>query len=176
MDLRFEQVISHPLDKVFATMRDRLPELVPHLVGVKSIQVLEREPLGPGRLRMLNLWQASPEAAPKAVRPFISEKMLSWKDHAEWNDADRTVRWRFETFSFEKLFECQGRNRFEDVGDGTRLRIEGELRIFLERLPGVPKFLASRIAPKVEQFIGKTVAENLRGLAGGLQAFLDGGA
>ncbi len=176
MELRFEQVISHPLENVYSTMRDRLAELVPHLVGVESILVQEREQLAPGRVRMLNLWQASPEAAPKAVRPFVSRKMLSWKDHAEWNDADHTVRWRFETSSFEKLFECQGSNRFEDLGGFARLRIEGELHIFLERLPGVPKFLAKRIAPKVEAFIGKIVGDNLRGLAGGLQAFLDGGA
>ena len=170
------QEIGHPIEKVFASMRDELPGIADFLSGVESIETTEREELGPGRVRLLNVWQANKENVPKAVRPFVTRKMLRWKDHAEWHEEDHSVRWRFETFQLDKLFECSGGNQFEQVAAGrTRMRIQGELQIYPERIPGVPRILARRIKPKIEKFIMKMVGTNLGDLANGLKQFLDQG-
>lgn len=174
MKLYTQSVVTHPIDKVWETMRDRLPELTPFLSGADSIEVAEREELGPGRVRMLNHWQGNKNVAPKAVRPFLTKGLLRWKDHAEWDDASRTVKWRFETFHFDKLFDCQGENLFETTAEGhTRITIAGNLDIYPERMPGVPKFLARKLKPKIESFISNLVGSNLADLANGLQKFLD---
>lgn len=174
MKLHTESVVTHPIEKVFATMRDRLPELVPFLSGAESIEVAAREEPGPGRVRMLNHWQGNKNVAPKAVRPFLTRGLLRWKDHAEWDQQARTVKWRFEAFHFDKLFDCQGENRFESTAEGhTRITIDGDLDIYPERMPGVPRFLAKKLKPKIESFISNLVGSNLADLAGGLQKFLD---
>jgi len=174
MKINSDQLITYPLELVYGTMRDRLCELVPFLSGVESIEVEEREEPGPGRLRLLNIWQAKHSSAPKAVRPFVTRKMLRFKDHAEWDDAAHAVSWRFETFTFDKLFDCSGRNRFEAAGaNESRLIIEGELDVYPEKVPGVPRFMARKLKPKIEGFVVKLVGANLSDLAGGLQGFLD---
>jgi hypothetical protein len=174
MRIDVRQDMSHPLEKVYTTMRDDLPGIAAFLSGVESIETTEREEFGPGRVRLLNVWQANKENVPKVVRSFVTSNMLRWKDHAEWNDEDHSVRWRFETFQFDKLFECSGGNRFEELpAGGTRMNIQGDLQIFPERIPGVPRFLARRIKPKIEEFIMKMVGSNLSDLARGLQEFLD---
>ena len=174
MKLHTESIVTHPIEKVWETMRDRLPELTPFLSGAESIEVAEREELGPGKVRMLNLWQGNKSVAPKAVRPFLTKGLLRWKDHAEWDDQTRQVKWRFETFHFDKLFECQGENLFETTDEGhTKITIAGNLDIYAERMPGVPKFLARKLKPQIENFISKLVGSNLADLANGLQKFLD---
>ncbi len=174
MKLHTESIVTHPLEKVWETMRDRLPELTPFLSGAESIEVAEREELGPGKVRMLNLWQGNKSVAPKAVRPFLTKGLLRWKDHAEWDDQTRQVHWRFETFHFDKLFDCRGENLFETTAEGhTKITIAGNLDIYPERMPGVPKFLARKLKPKIENFISKLVGSNLADLANGLQKFLD---
>jgi len=174
IELESEQVITYPLETVWEAMRDKLPELVPFLADVESIEEVEREELGPKRVRLLNVWQAKKEAAPKAVRPFITRNVLRWKDHAEWNEKDRMVDWHFETIKFDKLFKCAGQNRFKRTSQGhTRLYIKGDLEINPQHVPGVPKFLAKRLKPKIERFIIKLVGTNLASLAKGIQDFLD---
>ncbi|MBI5526714.1 MAG: hypothetical protein HY897_10315 [Deltaproteobacteria bacterium] len=174
MEFRIEETIAGPIEQVFGAMRDHLPDLVPFLPEVESIQVLEREEIGPGRHRFLNLWQGKPDAAPKAVRPFVSGNMLRWKDHAEWDEAARKVAWRLEPFHFGTLFECRGEDLFAEAPGGkTKMTIHGVLSIYPERIPGVPAFLARRLRPDVEKFIMNLVTPNLRGVAGGIARYLE---
>ncbi len=176
MEIRCDDVVTHPIELVYEAMRDRLPEVTPFFQGVDSIEVVEKEVLGPGKLRLLNHWHGNRSVAPKAVRPFLTANLRSWIDHAEWDDARRAVRWRFETFHFGKLFDCQGENRFESTGDGhTRIIIQGTLDLYPERVPGVPKFLARKLKPSIEKFILDLLGSNLADLAKGLQKFLDRG-
>jgi len=173
MEFTIEELIAGPVNEVFTVMRDKLPDLVPFLPEVESIQVLERAEPGPGRHRFLNLWQGRPDAAPKAVRPFVTGNMLRWKDHAEWDEAAMKVAWRLEPFHFGTLFECRGEDLFAATPDGkTRMTIKGTLDIYPERIPGVPKFLAKRLRPDVEKFIVNLVTPNLRGVAGGITRYL----
>ena len=173
MEFTIEEVIAGPIDAVFSAMRDKLPDLVPFLPEVEKIEVLERRELGPGKVAFLNLWQGKADAAPKAVRPFVTSAMLRWKDHAEWDDGAKKVAWRLEPFNFGSLFECKGEDLFTAMPDGrTRMTIKGTLNIYPERIPGVPSFLAKRLRPDVEKFIVNLVTPNLRGVAGGLTRYL----
>ena len=52
-------VLTHPLEVVFQAFRDRLTELVPYLPAIESIETVEREDLGPGRVRLANVWQGN---------------------------------------------------------------------------------------------------------------------
>ena len=177
MQIQSDALVTYPVEKVFPVVRDQLVELVPFLPAVDSIQLQERTELGAGKLRLVNLWQGKTQAAPAAVRPFVTKGLVRWKDIAEWDEGSRTTRWHFETFHFEKLFECAGENRFVSTPEGhTRIEIRGNLEIFTERIPGVPGFLGRRLKPKIEKFIVELVTPNLRDLGRGVQRFLDQGS
>src|SRR5437773_1440734 len=99
MKLEGDARIVFPRPLVFATYRDRLPELVPYLPNIREIKVLEREekPGGQeGHLRLLNLWRASADI-PKVAQAVLKPEALAWKDHAHWNENDWTCEWRVET-------------------------------------------------------------------------------
>lgn len=166
--------ISFPRDLVFSTYRDRLPELVPHLPNVKSIQVLERED-GPGGqagvTRILNLWRAEGDI-PKVAQSVIKPEMLEWKDHARWDQNAWTCEWRVETSMFTQQVNCSGKNHFIERDGQTLLEIRGNLEIDLKSFPGVPRFLAGTIAPVVEKFIVTLLTPNLVSVSKGLEAFL----
>lgn len=170
MELKADARIAFPRPEVFSTYRDRLPELVPYLPDVKQIQVLKREDEG-GIVRMTNEWVASTQI-PKVAQAVIKPEMLVWLDHAEWDAQAYTCDWRIETRMFTQQVRCQGHNTYIERDGGTELQIRGALDVDLKGVPGVPRFLAGRVAPHVERFVVEMLTPNLLSVAKGLEAFL----
>ena len=50
----------------------------------------------------------------------------------------------------------------------------GEISVYAERMPGLPKFLARKIGPLVERFVVKRVTPNLAAVVDGLREYLNG--
>jgi hypothetical protein len=174
MEFEYKERTTHPLELVYPAVRDRLVELPAHLPNVDFITELSRIEKEPGKHHIVNEWHGNSNSAPSAVRPFLSDAMTNWKDFAIWSDEESLVRWRFETSYFEKLYTCEGINYFEDNGDGTtQIRLTGELRVYPERVPGVPRLLAKRLSPKVEAFLINLVTPNLAHMPHAVQALLD---
>jgi hypothetical protein len=171
MKIEADARISFPRPLVFSTYRDRLPELVPHLPNIKRISVQKRDDTGP-IANLLNLWEAKGEI-PKVAQAIIKPDMVAWLDHAKWNESDWTCEWRTEPRVFTKNIKCEGKNQYVVDGDTTILQIRGVLEIDVKDVPGVPSFLASRVAPVVEKFIVDLLKPNLISVAGGLQKFLE---
>ena len=172
--MKFEDqaILSHPLELVFEAFRDRLTELTPYLPAIEAIETVEREELGPGRLRLVNIWHGAGEI-PKAARKLLSEKMLSWTDHARWDESKWTCEWRMETHAFTEAVRCWGENHFVEVDPGhTRLEIRGEIEIDMKKVKGVPGFLAGTIGRTVEQFLVKQITPNLTSVSDALTGFL----
>ena len=174
MDFRYVETIDYPRDEVYAVLRDRLVDVVPHLPEVEYIEVESREEEQPGRIRYVNLWQANAKAAPKIARPFLSKKMTRWKDHALWLDEKHCVEWKFESFYFDRLYDCSGVNTFHSLDDDrTQLELTGSLVVYADRIRGVPKILARKAVPKIEEYLIETVTPNLAQLPRAVQSFLD---
>ena len=51
--------------------------------------------------------------------------------------------------------------------------MSGDLSINVKNVPGVPRLLAGRIAPKLESFIVKLITPNLEKVNHSLERFLD---
>ena len=177
MEFEYPEHISHPVGEVFTLLKDNLTALLPQLPGVDAIEEISREVDGTVT-RITNLWQGNSKSAPKVARPFVTRKMTAWHDHAVWDADKHQVSWRFETLHFDTLYECSGVHYFTsepnaDGSEGTRLRITGNLRIYPERVPGVPKLLARSVGPKVEAFLIEMVTPNLKELPRAVQVYLD---
>jgi hypothetical protein len=174
LEFEYKEQITYSLDIVYPVVRDRLVDLPAHLPNVDFIDELSRHEKEPGRHHIVNEWHGNSKTAPGPVRPFLSDAMTNWRDYALWNDDEYSVRWRFETTYFERLYTCEGVNYFEenDIG-GTQIRLTGELIVYPERVPGVPRLLAKRLQPKVESFLINLVTPNLKYLPKAVQALLD---
>ncbi len=174
MEIHNDTVITHPIEKVYFTYRDRLPELVEMLENIESMKELERREEGEV-IHLLNEWRAKGEI-PKIARSWIKPDMLFWKDYATWHPDTWTVDWRFEMAFMKDRVTVGGTNRFVKLGPGrTRLELRGELKIDTMGLPGLPRILAKRAGPPVERFVLALVQPNLIKTAKALQQFLDEG-
>ncbi|MFC1707785.1 hypothetical protein ACFL59_13395 [Planctomycetota bacterium] len=176
--MRFEKVnvVTRPPALILETMIERMEQIVPFLPSVESIETLETTRHDDGRVHILRKWQGTAESAPKAVRPFLSKEALAWLDDAWWTADEHKVDWNLST-SLSKLYTCGGTNYFEpspDDPDGaTIMRITGDLEVFPDKMPGIPKFLGRKLAPQVEKFVVKLLTPNLTDLAKGLQGYFD---
>ena len=107
------------------------------------------------------------------IKGVVKPEMMQWDDYAEWNDSETYVAWKLVIPSFKNQVQCTGRNSFYADGANTRVVLTGELHIQLESVPGVPKFMAKKMAPKIEEFIVKLITPNLKRVNESLGQYLD---
>lgn len=176
MQFAKESRISHPAKLVLDTMIERLEEVAAFMPSVESIERRSLERREDGTIHVVRIWQGTADAAPKAVRPFLSREALRWTDEAVWTPADHKVDWKIST-SMSGLYTCGGTNYFEPHPEApetdTRLRVTGALQVYPDKLPGVPGFLGKRLAPQIEKFVVNLLTPNVMQVATGLQGFLD---
>ena len=174
--MKFECVdtITHPKDEVYLVLRDQMIGLLPYLHDVESIQEVERKEED-GGIRILNLWQGSPKTAPAVVRKFLKPELLSWKDHAFWTQDPLGCTWRLEPKFGGSLFSCTGSTTVLDgpSDDACLIKIAGDLEVYPEKFPGVPKLLARKLRPAIESFIVNLVTPNMKTMARGVQQYVD---
>ena len=173
MRLFVECVVPFPLPLVYATYRDRVVELVPHLPNIRAIEVKERrdETVNGSKVsHLINVWRGGGDI-PAVARAFLSEKMLTWTDTATWDEARATCEWKIETHSFKEAVHASGSNRFVVEGEGTRVIVEGDLTIEGKKLP-IPRFLAGVAAPAVEKFLVGSIQPNLTEVAKAVEKLL----
>lgn len=174
MDFEFTEAISHPRERVYELLKNGLTDLVPLVPNVIQVSELSREQIGPGEENIVNEWHGDPGSAPRLLRPFIRPEMQIWRDYAHWVDHEYLVHWRFEAPSFANFYECGGTNYVEEDGSGgTIVRLTGTLVTHPERIRGVPKGLARKLAPTVEKWLINLVSPNLSELPKAVQQFLD---
>lgn len=140
---------------------------------IKTIEVksIFDRPNGP---KMHNVWTASTEI-PAIARRVIKPSMMQWDDHADWNNAETYVDWRLVIGAFANQVRCSGRNSFYSAGEDTRVELTGTLDIDILSIPGVPRLLARKIKPQVEQFIMRLIQPNLETVNTSLEKFLASG-
>ena len=170
MKLRAESPLAVERALVYRTYRDRLVELVPFLPNIRSIEQRERAD-DPPVTRIVNVWHGGGDI-PRVVRGVLSDKMLSWTDHATWDESAWTCAWRMEAHSFRDAVHAEGTNRFVEEEGGSRLIVEGELTIDGKHLP-IPRFLAGTVGPAVERFLVERIKPNLTETAKGVEKFLE---
>ena len=171
MQINSESHIAHPLKDVYLAYRDKLPQIASHIPDIKEIRIESREESDEGPT-IHNLWVAERDL-PKMIKGVVKPEMMQWDDYAQWNDTDHYVSWRLVIPAFKNQVQCEGRNSFFADGEGTRVVLTGELHIKLENVPGVPKFMAKKLAPKIEEFIVNLITPNLKQVNTSLGAYLD---
>ncbi len=171
MQLAADCTLPFPLPVVFQAYRDDLVKLVDFLPNIRGIDVKSREE-GPGTVCFVNEWRGGGDI-PSAARVVLSESMLSWTDHATWNEKEHTCEWRIETHSFTEAVSCSGKNRFVEVPGGTRLEIRGNIEIDASKIKGVPRLLRAKVGQTVEDFLAKKITPNLLGVSDGLMRYLE---
>jgi hypothetical protein len=172
VQFRFEQIIPHPRQLVYETYRDKLPELVPYLPNCDRIEVISREDLADGAVKLRNLWHANVKV-PRAARRFVKDELMSWYDDALWLPDAWAVDWRFELRVFTEAASCGGHNRFEIVDAvSTRYVLSGQLDLNLSKLPFVPRMFRG-LAPRIEQWIIDAVQPNLESIGEAVGRYLD---
>ena len=163
--------IAFPRDLVFATYRDKLPELVPYLANVREITVTSRVDEGQ-IVKFVNLWKGGGEI-PAVVRKFLSAELLQWDDLATWNAADFTCQWQTVVPAFKEAVDARGHNTFVERTPGvTTLTIKGELKVDAAKVKGVPRILAGTVGPAIEAFLVAAIKPNLVAVAKGVEKFL----
>lgn len=153
--------IPFPIDQVFKTHRDKLPDMVDYMPNIDKIVVESRDEDG-DEVHLINIWHAAETEVPGVARPFIKPELLRWTDRATWNEDEHTVEWNIELGFLPDAITCRGFNEFEEFDGITRITMEGELIVDAAKIPGVPRLLAKKLGGAVEKFVVGLIEPNLR--------------
>ena len=153
--MRFEreEFLLHPADAVYELVRDRFAELLPHLPGVASIEVLSREPAGKGKTRIRSRWRIRP---PAVVGSLLPQKALVWHEEALWTDRKRTVESHIEGYGYESKSKIV----YEPASDYTRVKIAAVVRFHPDAVD-IPKQNLERIVASSRDVLREAVEPNL---------------
>lgn len=156
-------VVRQPVDSLFATVRDRLPELAPMVDDVASIIELDRETIGEGRIRLTNEWQST-QRVPDLLAKALGTSQVGWIDRNEWDTAGRVCRWRIEPFVLPEHIECGGITAYEPAmgGRGTRVTFSGDFNLAPGALGGLAAALERPISAFVESIVTTLIPRNSR--------------
>lgn len=171
MKINSEARIPYPREQVYLAYRDRMAEIAEFIPDIKEVKIVSREE-GDGTVTLHNEW-ASDREVPSVVSKIIKPEHLRWDDYATWHNAAFYAQWEIKTRAFTDAVRCTGRTEVLEDGDSTVVRLTGDLSITLKEIPGVPSFLARRMAPQVEKFIVSLVTPNLQQVNRSIHRFLD---
>lgn len=156
-------VVKQPLDLVWSVMRDRLPELGAALDDIESIVVVERETLGPGRVRLVNEWRSS-QRIPAVLRDRLGTSDLSWLDRNIWNDASHCCTWVIEPAVLAEHIRCEGSTRYEPAmgGRGSRVTFAGTFHLAADGLATFAGPLQKPASAFIESIATTVIPRNVR--------------
>lgn len=172
MKIDAEAHITHPADLTFRTFRDHSPDVADGMPNITKVDVLERDVDGEV-LRQVMVWHAS-ASVPTVARPFVPADKMRWTDTSTWFTDGLWCEWRIETAFLTDRVDCTGRTTFEPRSDETtRMAMQLDLNLDLDRLPGVPSLVSKRARGPVEKFVVGVLRDNLVETATFLQKYLD---
>jgi len=169
-------IVKHPRSLVWTTVRDHLPELVPHLADIAHVDIQSRDESADGIIRLVNSWRADTQI-PALFKSVVAPEMLSWTDRAEWRPDTWECRWQIQPHFVTGGAQCTGVTRYEVAmaGRGTRLVYEGDLDLSTARVAGVPALVTSVSVTAIEEFIAGLIPRNFQKLAQAVNHYLQSG-
>lgn len=172
MKFNLTDEIAFGRDQVFSTHRDKLLELVEYLPNVDEVVVDSREENG-AVVQLVNLWKGASSDVPAPLRPVIKPEMLAWVDRASWDGARYRCDWHITITALPEAVTAKGFNLFLDDGDTTTIQMSGEFSIHPDKVPGVPAFMARRLAPTLEKFVVGLLQPNLKRTNQAVEEYLE---
>jgi hypothetical protein len=167
-------IIKQPLDLVWRTIRDRLPEIAPLLDDIEKVTPSSRMIAQDGTLHVVNVWKARPQL-PSIISSRLDPEMLAWTDHSNWPAKKFECTWQIEPHFMADRIKFTGVTRYESAlgGCGTRITFEGVLDIFAINLPGVPAVYEGAVLRGIESFLGALIPKNFNKLVHATAKMLD---
>ncbi len=175
-------IVKHPIEQVWLTVLNRLPDLVPFMEDMEKISQLKREDLPYGVTRLDNLWQAKPmlRLSPGSSTATgqglqLKPEMFAWIDRAEWRPQDHACHWQIESRFMPDALKCWGVTSYEPAigGRGTRVTFEGKLGMSTGTLlPGLG-FLDGSLMSGFETLASSLIPKNMRKMTEAVGIFLD---
>lgn len=156
-------VVKQPLERVWTTMRDRLPELATDVEDVERIIVLEREDIAPGRVRLVNEWRSG-HKIPKLLQHRLGAERVCWIDRNDWNEASHVCTWSIEPSLLSEHIRCSGQTCYAAAmgGRGSRITFEGTLELAPGALAALVGTLQQPAGAFVESLVTVLIPRNLR--------------
>lgn len=127
MKLEKRYTLPYQLQECFTTLRDEVEYLSTLLPNVKTYELLEKKPLGNGKLRTVERWGAH-APIPGVLRHLLKPAMLVWDTENLWDEKNFSCEWKVTPKHFANVFHCSGGWKMKPGEDAeTQVNLRGEV-------------------------------------------------
>lgn len=172
MQFDVRETTPHPRSVVFATHRDRLPDIVKYLDEVASVELRSRSLHAGGREEQVHLWVGTPAALPALIRPFVAPQLLTWKQKTVWDPFTWSATWEIDVLALGPAIEARGTNRYLEDGSGCTIEITGEFAFRPDKVPQLAQVPATAV-PMVEKAVVALIVPLVKRTGTAVARFLD---
>jgi hypothetical protein len=167
-------LVRQPVERLWATVRDRLPDLVPSIDEVETVVVLERDEVAPGRTRIVNEWRST-QHIPAVLAKALHATEIGWIDRSEWDSVTRVCRWSIEPSVLGEHIECRGTTTYASAmgGRGSRITFAGSFDLAPGALGKLAGPLERPVAAFVESMVTTLIPKNARSVFEAAAALVD---
>jgi hypothetical protein len=157
MNFKRTSIIKYPIELVWATMRDKMPEVVNLLPEIASVDISAYATTESGDVLVTKVWSAAPKL-PDFVAKHIQSDMLSWTEYGEWVADSKVCAWSIESHGLKDAIDCKGETGFEPAlgGKGTRITFSGNVEIDAQKLSERLR-IANAISTQVLELVAHSV-------------------
>jgi len=156
MKIEREEFLLHSADDVYPLVRDRIGELLPHLPGIESVEILSRAPAAKGKTRVRSRWKIRP---PALLGRLLPPAAFVWEEDAVWNDKTYCVESTIHGYGYES----RAKTFYEPASDWTRVRMEAEIS-FRPDSVDIPKENLEKIVSAAEDALREAIEPNMTAL------------
>ncbi|MCB1152095.1 MAG: DUF2505 family protein [Deltaproteobacteria bacterium] len=167
----YSDELKYPRDIVYPVFRNESIRLADYLPNIALIEEIERHEHEEGVSFILK-WHARAKLPGPAAK-LIPENAMTWVDKATYFDATHSVNYELTFPMLGEAVRVHGTNRFEAVGDKTRVTVSGTIEADINKIPFAPKMVLKRVVPLVQDFAAKQTEPNLIEMNRGIEKYLE---
>lgn len=172
LKLQYVEHFNYDRDLVFKTLRDKLIEYTKYVPNLTYVKILEKKQLDKDITKIRAEWMGHGQI-PFIVRSFLKPEMIKWRDESIWDAKKYTCTWEIIPLYFKTFVECKGIWYYQQEKKGTKMQLDGILKIQIHSFPGVPDKIAQIAGSIIEKFIMRYLEPNMKANMKAVRKFLE---
>ena len=159
MDFKCKESLNYPIELVWTTFRDHLPEISAQQDDIEYVKVEKRVKKKPDAIHVVSLWKSNP-SIPGFIKKVITPDLLIWTDTAIWDNEEHICHFTIDTHYKIEDVKCEGTIHFESTSAGKHTRITYSGQLTIEKTPRSSIFMTGFVIKAIEAFAERMIETN----------------
>ena len=163
-----------PIDLVYKTLRDELPNLTKYMPNIDRVELIERRE-SENDVYTIYKWYAK-NILQSFLAQFIKLNDIAWLDKGRWSKNGYVCDWTYEPFILQGHVNAKGQTICANDGMFTSITYKGDVYVNLDQYPFiviVPGMIREKLVEEFLSLVASLIELNFVALIKGLEQYIN---